>query len=157
MKTARRIGIGGAAGLAATLPMTLFMALARRTLPRHERRSLPPRDITKSLARAAGMPIDDRPNHEQAAVALAAHFAYGASVGAVYGSVAGRSRLSPKAEGAAFGLLVWGGNYLLGLPALGLLTPATEHPPRRVALMVVAHLVWGAALGTAAQAMDRRI
>ena len=37
---------------------------------------------------------------------------------------------------------------MLGLlPALGILTPATRHPPRRNLLMIAAHVVWGATLG----------
>ena len=73
----------------------------------------------------------------------------GTAMGALYGPV---SRLIPLPEplsGAAFGLAVWAGNYLGLLPALGLLRPATEHPSRRVGLMLAAHLVWGAAAGTA--------
>lgn len=42
---------------------------------------------------------------------------------------------------------MWAGSYLELLPALGILRPATQHPVRRTALMVGAHLVWGATLG----------
>ena len=53
----------------------------------------------------------------------------------------------PPLAGACYGLAVWAGSYLGLLPALGVLKPATEHPVRRIALMIAAHLVWGAALG----------
>ncbi len=46
-------------------------------------------------------------------------------------------------RGMLFGLLVWIVSYLGLLPGLRVLTPATEHPVRRSALMVAAHLVWG--------------
>jgi hypothetical protein len=32
------------------------------------------------------------------------------------------------------------------MPGLGVLSPATEHPVRRSALMIFAHLVWGLVL-----------
>jgi hypothetical protein len=41
------------------------------------------------------------------------------------------------------------------IPAVGTLEPATEHPPRRNALMIAAHLVWGAA--TAAAVRELRL
>ena len=47
-----------------------------------------------------------------------------------------------------YGLAVWAGSYLGLLPALGIMSPATDHPLRRTALMIAAHLVWGSALGT---------
>jgi putative membrane protein len=43
------------------------------------------------------------------------------------------------------------------LAALGILKPATEHPPRRNALMIAAHLIWGAVLGAlVGKRADRR-
>ena len=56
----------------------------------------------------------------------------------------------------AYGLAVWTTGYLGLLPALGALRPATEHPPRRTALMIAAHVVWGAALGLLADRNARR-
>jgi uncharacterized membrane protein YagU involved in acid resistance len=50
------------------------------------------------------------------------------------------------AAGAAAGVTIWAGSYLGWIPAVGLLTPATEHPARRNGMMIAAHLVWGAAL-----------
>ena len=49
--------------------------------------------------------------------------------------------------GVGFGVAVWAGSYLGWLPAAGIISPATEHPPRRNALMIAAHVVWGAAAG----------
>ncbi|MEJ7606229.1 MAG: DUF6789 family protein [Bryobacteraceae bacterium] len=61
--------------------------------------------------------------------------------------IAGKSGLPPAAEGALYGLAVWGGSYLGVMPATGLYKSATEEPAARNALMIAAHLVWGAALG----------
>jgi uncharacterized membrane protein YagU involved in acid resistance len=49
-----------------------------------------------------------------------------------------------KKTGAAAGLAVWLASYMGWIPAVGNLEPATRHPARRNALMIVAHLVWGA-------------
>jgi uncharacterized membrane protein YagU involved in acid resistance len=75
------------------------------------------------------------------------HFAYGATCGAIYGPLSGRLGGGGVIGGVAFGLAVWTGSYLGWLPAAGILTPATEHPGRRNALMIAAHVVWGAAAG----------
>lgn len=139
---------GAIAGLAATAPMTLAMALMHRQLPPHERYPLPPSEITAVAEREAlGRDLDPETH---AAATLAAHFGYGAATGAIYGALAGE-RPGP-ASGAGFGLLVWAGSYMGLLPALGVLRPATEHPARRTALMIAAHLVWGAALGALCEA-----
>jgi hypothetical protein len=58
--------------------------------------------------------------------------------------------------GTLYGLVVWGASYLGLVPALGLLSPATRHPRRRNALMIAAHLVWGAALGLLAAQRPRK-
>jgi putative membrane protein len=42
---------------------------------------------------------------------------------------------------------VWAGSYLGLLPVLGILSPATRHPTGRNALMIAAHIIWGATLG----------
>jgi len=43
------------------------------------------------------------------------------------------------------------------LPALGILHPATEHPARRNALMIGAHIVWGTTLGLAVEQLFGQI
>ena len=84
---------------------------------------------------------------DKAATTLVAHFVYGGATGAAYALVAPSVRASPLAKGLAFGCLVWGVSYLGLLPGLRILEPATEHSARRNALMIAAHLVWGATLG----------
>lgn len=86
-----------------------------------------------------------------------AHFGYGTAMGSLYGLIEPRLAGPPAVRGMTFGLGVWTGSYLGLLPALRLLRPATQHPPRRNALMIAAHLVWGLFLGLAvgATAEDR--
>lgn len=137
---------GALAGLAATVPMTAAMKLMHRRLPRGERYPLPPRRVTMSLADKAGVKqhLDES---ERRALTVAGHFAYGAAVGALYAPLARHVPLPPPLAGATYGLAVWAVSYLGWLPAAGLIAPATRHPARRNALMIAAHLVWGAAAG----------
>lgn len=142
-----RVVLGSLAGCAATVPMTWTMAALHRQLPEEQRYPLPPRQVTMRAARAAGVepPADEETRHQ---ATLVAHFGMGTALGTLYGAAAATPALRGPVAGAAVGLGVWAANYLGLLPALGLLRPATEHPPHRTGLMIAAHLVWGAVAGT---------
>jgi putative membrane protein len=143
---------GGLAGLFATLPMSLLMEAAHRRLPWYQQYQLPPRQITDRLLRAMG--IERAMNRPQETTAtLAAHAGYGTAMGSLYGALSEVRPLRSTAGGVTFGLLVWAGSYLGVLPAIGLLPPVTRHPRERTALMIAAHLVWGAAMGGLFQAI----
>ncbi len=143
----KRILLGAAAGLAATAPMTLAMKLMHEQLPREEQYPLPPRQVTEGMAEAAGV-NEHLAEEERKAATWVSHFAYGAACGALYGALSGgRAAGHPAVAGVCFGVAVWAGSYLGWLPAAGILSPATEHPARRNALMVAAHVVWGATTG----------
>jgi len=138
--------LGALAGLAATAPMSLAMKLMHEQLPAHEQYPLPPREVAMEVAEKAGVKHElDEPERE--GLTWASHFAYGAACGAVYAPLARAVDVPPPLTGAAFGLAVWAGSYLGWLPAMDILRPATEHPPRRTALMIAAHVVWGVAAG----------
>jgi hypothetical protein len=137
---------GGAAGWAATVPMTAAMGWLYRRLPPEQQCPLPPSQITARLEEEGGIREQLTPG-EHAALTLGAHFGYGAAAGALFAPLARALPLPPVASGLAFGLAVWGGSYLGLLPALGLQRPATESPAPRNALMIAAHLVWGATAG----------
>lgn len=137
--------LGALAGFVATAPMTATMELMHRQLPRRERYPLPPSLIIRKITSVLGL-RSRMEEEEHVAATLAAHFAYGAGAGIIYAPLARRAPLPPAIKGLLFGLIVWSANYLGLLPALGILNPATEHPARRNALMIAAHLVWGAVL-----------
>jgi uncharacterized membrane protein YagU involved in acid resistance len=138
-------------GLTATLPMTIAMEAMFRRLSLPQRYPLPPRAISMRLADAIGVrhELNER---ERLSVTLLNHFGYGTAAGAVYGLLA-RRVLSGALGGAVYGLGVWAGSYLGLLPATGLYPPATEESARRNALMIAAHVVWGATLGTVTEAL----
>jgi uncharacterized membrane protein YagU involved in acid resistance len=77
---------------------------------------------------------------------MIAHFVYGGACGALVAALRARPSL---AEGAAAGVAIWAGSYFGWIPAFGILRPASSHPPRRNALMIAAHMVWGAATALA--------
>lgn len=142
----RDILLGTLAGFLGTAPMTWTMKALHRQLPAHERYPLAPRLIAMRVAEKAGIK-QHMDEDERRQFTMAAHFGMGTSMGALYGAVGHKLPLPAPIAGAAFGLAVWAGNYLGLLPALDLLRPATEHPPRRTGLMIAAHLVWGATTG----------
>jgi uncharacterized membrane protein YagU involved in acid resistance len=145
---------GAAAGLAATVPMSGAMLLMHRQLPEWEQYPLPPREITEELAEKTGERQNMSEEELSAATAIA-HFAYGAAAGAAYAATAQKLPVSPLVKGTAFGLAVWAGSYLGWLPALGILTPATEHPAGRNALMITAHVIWGSVTGILTDQLQR--
>lgn len=143
---------GAAAGLAATAPMTVVMRLGFQRLPSHEKYPLPPRQIVGVLGRAVGI-WDQLSEPQKRDLIIAAHFSYGTAMGAGYGVLA-RGRFRNWWTGVGYGFAVWAGSYLGLLPSLGILDSATEHPAERNALMIIAHLVWGAVLGGTLQLTD---
>ncbi len=139
------------AGCAATLPMSVWMLAAQHwLLPRRERYPLPPEQITEHAAEATGLDAVAGNEPVLKAATVVNHFAYGAAAGSLYTPLRTLPG-SPVLKGVLLGLLVWSGSYLGLLPALGLLSPATEHPARRNVLMIVAHLIWGGVTGVLAE------
>jgi putative membrane protein len=126
--------------------MTLFMEAARPLLHPAHREPLPPRRVTERAAAKVDLHDDMTEGQKKAATGVA-HFAYGAGAGAVYGALSPLLPFDPVLNGVAYGLGVWTGSYLGLMPALGLHPSATDEPAGRNALMIGAHLVWGAALG----------
>ena len=144
--------IGGAlAGLIATLPMTLFLIDQHRRLPPLQRYRLPPRVITDQAARRVGIRAPASESGKRAR-ALAAHFTFGALCGLFFPAW-GRNLNGVRsvAAGAYYGLGIWALSYLGWVPAMGLMAPATRQPVERNAMMIVAHLIWGATLAAAFQ------
>jgi hypothetical protein len=143
-RLASRLLIGAIAGFAGTLAMTAAMRRMHERLPEKERYPLTPREIIDSTADKVSVPL---PNETAKDVTTAAHFLYGAASGALLG--AANIALGPVSGGMA-GVTIWLGSYMGWIPGVGILKPATDHPGRRNALMIAAHVVWGV---TTARAM----
>jgi hypothetical protein len=140
-----RLLIGAIAGIVGTAAMTATMRRLHRKLPASERYPLPPREITDAIAPATSeAAAEDR--------ALAGHFAFGAAGGALLTAPDASPSLG---KGMAEGLAVWAASYMGWIPAAGILKPVTRHPVRRTALMIAAHLVWGAATALTARELSQ--
>ena len=137
---------GALAGLVATVPMTIFMLLMQRLLPKWQKYALPPEQITDEMAKRTDMK-KNMDKQERVGTALLAHLGYGASMGVLYSRFSQRIPLPAALRGIVFGLIVWVGSYLGLLPALQMSEAAPEEPLRRNLLMIAAHVVWGASLG----------
>jgi putative membrane protein len=72
-----------------------------------------------------------------------AHYAMGATSGAIYGSVAEVAPAATAAEGLPFGAAVWVIADEAVVPALGLSKPANEYPLSIHAYALASHLVFG--------------
>jgi uncharacterized membrane protein YagU involved in acid resistance len=142
-RLASRLVIGAIAGFVGTMAMTAAMRRLHPRLPGKERYPLTPREIVDRLGEQLHRPIAGEAAKD---ATTAAHFLYGAAMGALI------SAMNPdpgKRGGALAGAAVWLASYMGWIPAVGTLQPATRHPARRNALMIGAHLVWGSATAAA--------
>jgi hypothetical protein len=140
MRFLMRLAMGAVSGVVATGVMTAAMGCFQQLGLLGEP---PPRRITRRLSSFAFGPFRPRGASLDAA-ALGAHFAFGASMGAVYGVVP-RPLRSP-AGSVVFGAAVWAANYAGWLPKAGLMPSPGRDRPGRPASMLASHLVFGAAL-----------
>lgn len=144
---------GAVAGLLATIPMTIFMLMAWKRLPQREKYPSPSRLITRNVVKRLESP-QKLGNRNLTALTLLLHFLYGALTGSFYGTLEQRIPLHQSVKGSLYGVSVWSGSYLGWIPAFGIASPATKHPWRRNVLMIVAHLIWGTALGVFKRPLD---
>jgi putative membrane protein len=75
--------------------------------------------------------------------APAVHYAFGTSVGAIYGTLVESRQVMRAGWGLPFGAVVWLGAHAIAVPALGLSEPITESDPGSEAAEFGAHLVYG--------------
>lgn len=141
---------GAAAGLAATIPMTIVMEALRAALPAERHRRMPPREIVdRAIEKTIETTGDDAEldRADRVVVTAAGHLAFGSVAGAIYGAAVG-SRRSSVLMGIAYGLGVWAAAYGVGLPSLGLHPAASRDTKDRNEVLIASHAAWGAVLGT---------
>lgn len=133
-------------GLIATSTMTTTLFKYHQELNPSEKSPLPPAMLTESILKhVPGTQKLSREARVQAA--MTSHFAFGATTGVLYSLLAPRMKGAPVIKGALFGLGVWGTSYLGWIPAFGLKPQAPKMTAQRNAMMILAHVVWGATLG----------
>ena len=152
----RFVGVGALAGMIATFPMTIFMLVTHRLLPKWQKYALPPERITTELAKRARVgKRTSKAQHVGAAIVM--HFGYGSNMGMFYAPMARKVALPPALKGAIFGLLVWFGSYMGIAPLIDLPDAAPKQPLQRNAMMITAHLVWGSTLGITENILERAV
>ena len=109
------------------------------------------RQPPEAIVRRAGALADEEPRGRLAdALAVLAHLGFGAGTGAAYALLPPSRR--PVARGTAVATGVYAVSYAGWVPALGALPRADRDRPPRQAVMLAAHLLYGAVLG----ALDER-
>jgi uncharacterized membrane protein YagU involved in acid resistance len=155
MHSLARIRTGALAGCAATVPMTVVMADLDQAPPRPPKHSFPPRQIAEEALVEVSLE-HDLPEPAKKQLTALAHFGFGSAMGAGYSLLPEKYLIQqPFTCGITFGLAVWATSYLGLLPSLNSEAAATEETPRRNAVMIAAHIVWGATLGYLTKEMVR--
>ena len=134
---------GALAGAAATLAMSGVMLAAESVGLMGEH---PPEIMAKKGMRAVGIAPKEPATD---VVATAAHLAFGAAAGAVFGVMRERVDLpaSPTLQGIGYGLFVYTVSYTGWIPAIHIMPPPQRDRPGRQPSMVAAHVVYGTVLG----------
>jgi uncharacterized membrane protein YagU involved in acid resistance len=131
--------------------MTTSLFKFHKSLPQSERSPLPPALLTESILNQLPAKTSLSPQHlsteAQMEATMASHFAYGATTGVLYSLIAPKLPGTPLVKGVTYGLGVWGASYLGWIPAFGLKPQAPKMTASRNAMMILAHVVWGATLG----------
>jgi hypothetical protein len=114
----------------------------------------PPKRITDAALENADVDVESDATLD--ALAVASHYAFGMSCGALFGLVHERVRPPGPSllHGVGFGLFVWSLSYLGWIPALGILPPAHRDRPGRRRTMFLAHVLYGGVLGMSARRHD---
>jgi len=107
--------------------------------------AMPPEKITTRALRGLGLHPDRK--QTRAAAALA-HLAFGAGGGIGFGLLRRRGGVATGVlQGVVYGSVMWAVSYLGWVPALGVMPRADRDRPGRPQVMLVAHWIYGAALG----------
>jgi uncharacterized membrane protein YagU involved in acid resistance len=139
-----RGALGGVAGGLAMYGMK--QKVAPKVIPEDmHRQEFAPKTAVEWAEEKVGHPYALTQEQEMNA-AMAAHLAYSASFGALYGLVRRRADGVPTPlAGAIFGLVVWGINFEGLMPALGMMPATTDLPIKKWPPDLMGHVVYGAA------------
>lgn len=164
-KRGRNIGKGALAGLVGGLAATWAMSHAQAwwsqqlaggepqsAAGRHDARDWQERtegqNANELVAQAVAERTIDRPLHqnELGVAAAGVHYAFGASMGALYGALTEVAPGVTAGTGLGYGAFVWGSADEIALPLVGLSRPTTERPLDAHAQSLAAHVVYGVTL-----------
>lgn len=134
---------GALGGLAASFLMGPLHALAQKAGSSEKKNG-----EEDSTMKAASAISENVLNHEltpreKKIAGPAVHFAFGASMGAIYGLAAEEVPAVRSGYGALFGAAVWLGAHVVTVPALGWAKPVMKSPWSKEAGEFGAHLAYG--------------
>jgi hypothetical protein len=145
--TVGRLGVGAAAGLAATFIIQGLLTASQKWAPQ----TLPPikQDPAEFILAEVERRLPDNlrakiPEPLETAAAKTLALGYGTTFGALYAT----SRPEVKnmlLEGSLLGLVAWAAGYLGWLPATGLMPPITRQEPQQIVGPIVSHVLFGIA------------
>jgi uncharacterized membrane protein YagU involved in acid resistance len=149
-KLLKGIMLGTIGGLAGSFVMNQFQALLKRLNPPppQEKHAESGDDATVKTAEAITETVAQRQlsNEEKKKAGPLVHYAYGATIGAVYGAMASQSRKAAAGFGTAYGAAAWALGDEVAVPALKLGAKPTETPLPKHLEALASHLVYGATL-----------
>jgi putative membrane protein len=113
--------------------------------PQQERPEPESEDATMKAAGAIAETVLHRSltKQEKQTAGPIVHYAFGSTMGAVYGALAEVAPVTSAAFGAPFGTALWFGSDEVAVPAFGLSKPPTEYPASTHASALAAHVVYG--------------
>jgi putative membrane protein len=136
---------GLAGGAVASLAMGQFHSLITKKWVKPPQDQQKEEDSTVKAASAVSEGVFKhrlRPEEKETA-SYAVHYAFGTSIGGLYGVAAERKPAVASAAGAPFGAAVWLGAHEIAVPALKLGKPPTQEPLPLQALEFASHVVYG--------------
>lgn len=149
--------IGGAvAGFAGTVAMTALIAAEK--LSGLMREDPAPEIISAHVETAVGL-RKHLPEPVFQVSWLLQHFGYGTNAGVGYAlarKLLPAHESKPMLAGAVYGSALYLIGYAGWLPLAHVYPPPTQNPPRKVAMLVVEHLVFGATAALAYRALAAR-
>jgi putative membrane protein len=139
---------GMAGGLAASWVMNQFQTQMSKLSPRPAKNECDRESGDDATVRTASTISESVAGHrlttqEKEVAGPIVHYAFGSTVGAMYGCMAEVLPLAAKGWGVPFGAAVWLAADEIAVPALGLGEKPTDTPASTHASALMAHLVYG--------------
>jgi hypothetical protein len=140
--------VGAIGGLAASWVMTRFQLLLAQALGQTDPHEGQGEDATVKTAQRISSEVLDHElsAEEKKSAGPFVHYAYGTGIGALYGGLAQKDKITTSGFGSAYGATAWALGDEIAVPALGLGKKPTETPLSQHFQTLAAHVVYGITL-----------
>jgi uncharacterized membrane protein YagU involved in acid resistance len=139
---------GAVGGLAASWIMTQFQTALSKAAGQKNPHEGQGEDATVKTAEKISSEVMEHeltPEEKKSAGPFV-HYAYGTGIGALYGGLAQKQKVTTSGFGSAYGAAAWALGDEIAVPALGLGKKPTETPLTQHLQTLVAHVVYGVTL-----------